>query len=118
MGVDACIYIETSDGKEPHLEFKPSGISIVDADDCGPDSATHEVQLKFFERFYSPHYARGNWPHLAGILLLLMQAENVSSVWYFSDCDDAPPNSPTTLEDIEEMTRFWVKHGNRPYRED
>lgn len=113
MGVDACIYVKTSDGAEPKLCYSmPEGAAIIRAEGLAIEGSTHEVEQRW--RYYGPGYERGSWPRIAAVLLALMAGENVETVWYFGDCSDG--DEPFTRERLEQYNKHYIENGDRPYR--
>jgi len=113
MGVDACIYCKTKDGKAPDLcDSLPIGATIIPANECAPEGATHEIDQSW--RYYGPGYARGPWPRIAAILMSLFACENIETVWYFGDCYDT--DKPFTPDRVHEYNSYYMANGDRPYR--
>lgn len=115
MGIDACIYVKTSDGKEPEFcDSLPSGCSIVVADEFAIEGATHEIENTW--RYYGDGYERGCWPAIAHVLMALHACKNVDTdaVWYFGDTHGS--DDPFTPERIHEMNAHYMRVGDRPYR--
>lgn len=118
MGIDARIYVKA---KTPTLDLDwmlPAGYTIepyIHSLDCGDDELTHEV-LMDGDRFYEDTYERGPWPKICHALMSLLACREVVEVYYGSDCGSFPP-PPITPEDVLEISRHWMRHGNRPYRE-
>ena len=117
MGIDACIYVKTSDGQEPQLcDPLPNDCRVCPVDpryqgyEC--EGATHEIDQHW--RYYSPGYERGPWPSIAAVLLALHASPNVETVWYFGDCSDG--DQPFTPERVQEISAHYMKEGDRPYR--
>ena len=119
MGVDVEIYIEAEPDWE---ECEDSFTAWVDydlvpkplnSDHMRPRKATHGTSSFF--RYYSEDYARGPWPAICEALLVLMANPKVKRVWYGSDHHDQPEKM--TEERLIELTRFWIRNGDRPYRE-
>lgn len=112
MGVDACIYFKTRTGQMPdHLYSLPNGATVVDANEFAVAGSTHEIYQCW--RYYGPGYERGPWPFIAAILIELMANEDVETVWYFGDSNDS--DDPFTQERLEQYTRHYIEHGDRPY---
>jgi hypothetical protein len=113
MGIDACIYVKTKDGKEPDLcDELPNGFAVFKAGEWGPDGATHEIDQSC--RYYGPGYERGPWPLLAAALMALHAAHNVEAVWYFGDSTEGA--LPISKEKIIEISAHYMTEGDRPYR--
>jgi hypothetical protein len=123
MGVDALIYIHTTDGQDPSIEFGlPPGVESVrrcDNDDFLADAIgehcgvrpTHEVRTGW--RHYGPGYERGPWPDIAAVLMRLMQAPNVDIVWY--DGDSGWELARMDASRLLEITTHWLANGTQPY---
>jgi len=110
MGLDACFYVKTKDGEEPNCTNWIEGASVSKS--CYiPECATHSIDS--YWRYYGKGYERGDWPKISGLILCLMEAENVDSVWYCSDSED--PEKPFTLHDLNDLNNHYVSNGNRPY---
>ena len=113
MGIDACIYLKTTDGKAPDLcDSLPNGANIIDAGEWAIEGATHEVDNVW--RYYSPGYERGPWPVISSVLMALHACDNVETVWYFGDCSDG--DAPFTPERVHEYNAHYMRYGSRPYR--
>lgn len=113
MGIDACIYVKTKDGKDPEFcDSLPDGCSVVAANEYAIDGATHEINNPF--RYYGGRYERGCWPAIAHVLMALHACKNVETVWYFGDTHD--DNAPFTPEMIHELNAHYMRVGGRPYR--
>ena len=115
MGVDACIYFKTKEGKDPTLCHNFEGEKypkIVESPDWAPKEATHEVDNWW--RYYGPGYERGPWPKIAEVLMELFASEDVEKVWYMGDCDDT--EKEFTKEEVLYFTAQYMLHGDRPYR--
>jgi len=123
MGVDAMIFVHTTDGCDPKVGFPPNNVSFRDCEDeSGLADAieksdglrpTHEVRNHW--RYYGPGYERGPWPDIASLILYLLAAENVDAVWY--DGDSGWGSVRIDRERLEEINDHWIKNGNRPYYE-
>jgi len=108
MGIDACIYCKTNDGKEPKLcDSLPNGATMIASGEWGPEGATHEVCVPW--RYYSPGYERGPWPNTAAVLMALHACKNVEIVWYFGDCSDV--DAPFTPERVQEYNAHYMANG-------
>ena len=109
MGIDACIYVKTTDGKAPCLsmffpheyDFEPWRTGMY-----GPQNAW---RLSGLGRYYGPRYERGNWPELSAILLALYASPNVKTVYYFGDCDEIKEFTP---EDRRAFDDHFMRNGN------
>jgi hypothetical protein len=125
MGIDTTIYVRIKDGHKQDMDFLDNyprrPLQVFDT----PQEiaqGSNIYRISFMDRFYSPLYARGNWPSIAAYLLNLLSMDCVKSAMYTGDCTDVSteadydPNA--TLEFINEMNKFYVKHTNKPYRED
>lgn len=112
MGVDVEIYFELISGEAPYLRY---GVP-KDAGDWYPDGATNRLDMDGM-RYYGIGYERGPWPQISADLMVLMSAENVGSVWYFGDNSDPEKMVPFTVDDLLTITRHYVEHGERPYRD-
>jgi hypothetical protein len=114
VGIDVEIYFE-ADG-EPSELWHTDRFSMQEADDYerkfGP---THK--LSTHARYYGPHYERGCWPEICGVLLSLFASQNVKRVWYFGDCSDLDTQEPTTLDDVFAICRHYAAHAHRPYND-
>lgn len=122
MGIDACIYVKTTDGHEPDLCDSIGSCRIdkvTDAIDKVTDAwkpivpATHRIGNDW--HYYGPNYERGPWPQIAAALMALHTCPNVATVWYFGDCDDTA--EPFTTEHVLELCAYYMRNGNRPYFE-
>ena len=126
MGLDVQIYIQTTDGKIPELERSTgANFEIVEVKESWfpheaiegedyPFGATHEIGSTC--RYYGPGYARGDWGLICRVLMMLMACETVEKVWYGHDCEDHATMSECTVETIIEISRYYMQHGERPYR--
>lgn len=114
MGIDACIFVKTTDGEEPGLcDQLPNGFSVLNAETLSaPEGATHEINQSC--RYYSKDYERGPWPIIAAALMTLKAAPNVESVWYFGDSRDG--SAPITNDEINEISAHYMTNGDRSYR--
>ena len=111
MGINACIYVKTSDGQEPNTcDSLPLGCSVIATEFF--EGATHEIDQRF--RYYGHGYERGPWPSIAAVLMALHAAPNVETVWYFGDCVDG--DEPFTRESVLEFSMHYMTVGDRPYR--
>lgn len=127
MGVDAVIFVRTTDGQPPALDFGTlsggatlQGVKPRDNDSelwadyiedrCGV-RPTHKVENSW--RYYGPGYERGPWPEIAATLLYLMAAPNVDGVWYDGDSADSP--EAFDVSRLDEINDHWLRHGTRPY---
>jgi len=117
MGVDAVIECRTTDGKEPDLwGWLPSSYSVSEERDeytLENEGATHSIES--CDRYYGKEYARGDWPRICLVLLELLAAKNVDKVWYHGDTDWGGPE--ITIEGVADLCRYFVEHGNGPYRD-
>ena len=114
MGVDVRIYFKTKSGDDPELYWGLSdSASITRATEYGVEGSTHEVDTPW--RYYGPGYERGPWPKIASVLINLLANKDIETVWYFGDCYDE--GDPFTLEMLEQYTRHFIEHENRPYRD-
>lgn len=76
------------------------------ADDITPGF----VYESFIERFYGPGYERGNWPIIAGVLMIL-NSLNPGRVYYGSDAEDM--GQLVTPELLAEITTHYLgQHGD------
>lgn len=118
MGVDAMIFIHTTDGGPPLLDYPlVDGLSLRECDECGyvadGTRPTHEVGNLW--RYYGHGYERGPWPEIAAALMHLLSARNVDVVWYGGDCGTAIHRFDE--ERLADINSHWIKNGCRPYRE-
>lgn len=115
MGINACIYVKLRDGvTEPRLEQDlPQGFRLEPNPECGIEGATHEVENG--ERFYGPGYARGPWPTLSAVLMLLLNSPDVETVWYCGDSGGEETEEAWTVGKQAEYTAYFVQHGRREY---
>ena len=128
MGVDATIFVHTTDGLPPDIEFAAS--RPVRFDECDPAGSvgagrvdaiersdgvrpTHQVHNGW--RYYGPGYERGPWPDIASMILYLLAAENVDVVWY--DGDSGWGSVRIDRERLDAINEHWIKNGTRPYYE-
>lgn len=110
MGVDAEIWFECH-GAPPQL---PDGFAACEVDRGLYDTpATHRVNT--VERFYSPSYARGDWPALCGCLMTLIADQDVKRVWYFGDHSGIEGQTPLSVDDVLGLSLFYMMNGTRPY---
>lgn len=113
MGIDACIYFKSTDGREPELcDSLPNGAAIIAADEWAQEGATHAIDVPW--RYYSPGYERGPWPMICAVLMALHACANVETVWYFGDCSES--DAPFTPERVQEYSAHYMANGDRPYR--
>ena len=114
MGIDACIYIKTTNGETPTLEWDlPQDFELKRARKYAPLGSTHEVITP--ARFYGPRYARGPWPVICGVLMTLIASNDVETVWYCGDSGDEENDEPFTKELVIAYSAFFMENGNRPY---
>lgn len=115
MGIDAHIYVKVRDGvREPRLEHPlPAGFDFIPNPGWGQDGATHEVDT--IVRFYGPYYARGPWPMISAVLMLLLNSPDIETVWYYGDSGGAESEDPWTAEKQAEYTAYFIAHGRREY---
>ena len=115
MGIDACIYVKLRGGvTEPRLEQElPQGFRLKPTDEGDMECATHEVDN--CARFYGPGYARGPWPTLSAVLMLLLNSQDVETVWYFGDSGGYEYEEAWTVEKQAEYTAYFLQHGRREY---
>ena len=116
MGIDACIYFRTTDGKWPDTgrHGLPEGYEIVEQGQDGYDidiDCTHSVDT--LARYYGPGYERGNWGQICTVIMILHASENVDKVWYDGDGTSTPKEC--TPEDVVNICFHYMKHGHRPY---
>jgi hypothetical protein len=119
MGVDAIVYFKTKSGNDPKLEWWLSdSFKITPVDNYISESigATHELDMGV-TRYYGKDYARGPWPEICGVLMLLHACPDICKVWYGGDCDDPCDMPECTVEDVLETSRYFMERGNRPYKE-
>lgn len=119
MGVDAEIYFETFNGEKPKLEWNVDDWweieNLSDENDVYElGSATHAVNIKGNDRYYSVGYERGYWPGICKVLMLLLSSEDVVRVWYGGDSGWTLPEC--TIQDVLKLSKHFMEHGNRPYR--
>ncbi len=118
MGIDAVIEFLTKDGEDPNLmDYLPNGFDIVKVGDSEYSSytsgqASHSINT--YSRYYSPSYARGNWPAICSTLMSLFAADNVLKVWYGGDCSG--DLAETTIQEVLDISKFYMENGDRPYR--
>jgi len=106
MGIDTCIYVKTKDTQEPEIHGSlPPYCQMFFAADWAPEGATHEIDNPW--RYWSYHYDRGPWPHIAAVLLELLAAPNVEKVWYCGDHEDTA--EPFTLEMLNQFNSDYVE---------
>lgn len=114
MGVDACIYVKTRSGEDVDLSSDlPRDVEVHPSvfEDGGMEGSTHEIVNRW--RYYGPGYERGPWPSIAAVLMVLLGSQDVKTVWYFGDNKD--DDEPFIVERLEQFTRHYIEHGNRPY---
>lgn len=114
MGIDACIYLKTSNGDGPKLcHTLPIECGFYSAVRLGPLGATHQICQPW--RYYGPGYERGPWPSIASVLMTLYVSPDVETVWYFGDCDNYDVVKPFTPELLHKFNAHYMAEGNRPY---
>lgn len=117
MGIDAEIYFELLSGNEPDdVDVYPlKNIGEIkrfgEPHECG---ATHFVDTLC--RLYDFNYERGPWCLFSGLLMQLVASPNVGRVWYFGDHVD--PIAPITPENVLALSKHYMAHGERPYRQE
>lgn len=116
MGIDVEIYCELSAGTtEPTDLVLPEGFSLQEAGEYERRfGMTHEVWSG--ARYYGPYYERGPWPYICAVLMSLFASTNVKRVWCFGDSTGLPVE-PITIDDVLEISRHYMTHGERPYRD-
>lgn len=120
MGVDAKIFVHTTDGKLPKLDFAlPDGVSFRRPSDHWSDRVdlfdprpTFEVDNMW--RYYEVGYERGPWPDIAAVIMHLLAAANVDVVWY--DGDSSRDLRRVDADRLRDITEWWLESGTRPYR--
>lgn len=120
MGLDAAIWFQFDNVNSlPALLIGRiiPGVEIELANKGdSPVGATHEVRIiDWNDRYYSPDYARGNWPILCAILLALLSSREVFRVWYGNDCEYVENIKHFTTLDLLKMCDFYARNGNRPF---
>ena len=120
MGLDVQIYIKVADGVTDWIrndtniegEFTPLDRSYYEDDEM--TFVTHE--LSSMTRYYSPSYARGPWPQISALLLILLMDERVEKVWYTHDgTEHVHPKYPFTLDELAEINKYYVEKGHSEY---
>lgn len=114
MGVDVEIFFQC-DGQPEFERDLPAGFKVCGIPDYQQDFApgsTHSIGT--LERYYGPGYERGSWPDICSVLMLLHACPQVSKVWYGGDSYDPPE---CTVDDVLEISRHFMEHGERPYRD-
>ena len=112
MGIDVRIHLQQIGdigdlGFNGDYDIKP--ISEYDKEDH--PEATHSIQSMC--RYYGPHYERGNWPTICGVLMKLHAHEGVGKVWYGGDSTCQIPECPPTK--VVAISLHYMEHGHRPY---
>jgi hypothetical protein len=115
MGIDVEVYVETTPefADAGGLDYPHFGFEGVEEARFGPDGATHRLLSGM--RYYGPHYERGPWPQICAALMDLMQEPEVKRVWYFGDSWEG--GAPLTIDEVLEISRHYMTHGERPYRD-
>lgn len=114
MGVDVELYFEKTGDLEFERDF-PAGWEVCEIRDDKKEEhegATHECDT--LSRLYSDGYERGSWPDICAVLMLLFACPGVGRVWYGGDSYDTIPE--VTPDDVLELSRHFMEHGERPYR--
>lgn len=110
MGVDAEIWFECHEAP-PQL---PYGFAACEVDRRLYNTpATHSVDT--VQRFYSQSYARGDWPMICACLMTLIADQTVKRVWYFGDHSEIEGQTPLSVDDVLELSLFYMMNGTRPY---
>jgi hypothetical protein len=120
MGIDTTIYVKVKEGMAAEflMEYPSSPLDVFDKP-TRINLAYNVFRISCMDRFYSPIYARGPWPSIAAYLLYLLSMDCVDSVMYAGDSSDVDsiedykPN--VTTDFINEMNKFYIKHGRKPY---
>jgi hypothetical protein len=121
VGVDAMIFCK-AEGKPINLRLPPDYR-------CGP--ARYEQLSEGFaaepgdlyeidtdgERYYNQGYERGYWPRICTALMSLLNSPNVTRVWYYGDCHWLEDQRPITVDDVLEISRYYILNGNRAYKQ-
>ncbi len=114
MGTDARIFVKTTDGQRPIIDWPLlRGFEIVDASPIAVDElgATHEVDT--MSRYYCESGGNGHWPTLCWILMTLMTSPNVETVLYGGDsverCYEVTP------ERIQAITAKFLSKDPEPH---
>lgn len=115
MGVDVMMYFKTADGAEPSELWLPEGWSLHEPPEREKEvGATHEISTG--SRYYGPHYERGHWPTICGVLMSAFASPNVERVWYFGDHSWLEGMPPISVDEVLEISRHYMANGHRPYR--
>lgn len=109
MGLDVVIGFKTKqEGNVPDIPMDSADeFKVIDA-------GNGVYSISTYARFYGIGYERGPWPFICGILMYLLQHENVETVWYQSDCDET--DRICTIDDVLKISRHYMENGERPYR--
>lgn len=127
MGVDAEIYFD------PGRPFTDADVvswnwRLIEAMGCGGPDDTKLVrrvdgydydtgaplELATHHRYYGPHYERGPWPEIAGMITWLRLNFPAGKVWYGGDSGDSLPLVDDVL--MARNWEHWATHGGIPYR--
>lgn len=115
MGINVEIYFKLKDGSELPEDLAFFNVSEKAVAGTYPNGATHYIYSGM--RYYSKHYARGNWPQICAYLMELTACQDVDQVWYKSDCRDFGEGcEPITIKDILDISEFYMNNGNETYQ--
>jgi hypothetical protein len=110
MGVDAYIYFEVKEGKEPPNEWRET---MQLSQPSAKNARLWEVGCEL-TRYFAPHYRRGWWPRMRDILQKLLDAQDdVATVWYGGDLSacELSETEPFTAADLRDYNLAWMQLG-------
>jgi hypothetical protein len=107
-------------GLDVRIKFKlKNAHGDIASPDLDPDESVVRLQggevcsISTYARYYGFNYERGPWGRLCGILMYLLQHENVETVWYGNDCEDEI--AVCTIDTVLEISKHYMTNGHRPY---
>ncbi len=91
MGADCRIYLRTTDGRPPEIDYGwPREVYLrLNDHECGPEIAKFYIETPW--RYWSSAHSAGSWPQISMLLMMLLTAPNTEAVWYGSDYDASVP---------------------------
>lgn len=100
---------------EVEAKFPPlTAFKALDSEEWLAVAPPNTYTVNTMLRYYGTDYARGNFPAILHIVMVLERELPAATIYYGADCDNTI--KPWPIDARIRLLEFWVKHEQEPYR--